>query len=297
MFISMTSSDLLDRTSQYQMQGHSPLQNIDESEPLFSDDPNENRPLSRRRDSSVQRIIPPPISNLTSRSNNHNMGTTYNADVNGTSASRNSLQHIDRGDDNVSNPRSGIHPAASEFAVTTTCNDPSSDEEETSSAATLADRYRRDRLLPPYELSSEEDTEDGLERAMRRARSMGIPSSQNYYRRSRRKAQPSKIEIMRPAGVASLDSRSGESKRVLAPHASFFIERDRSVISVKFDPPVLVPLSWLMVDLADPSIHPRSGKFVLLKLWSPSRDENIDIQSIMAHGFAGPRFFPAAHRM
>lgn len=36
-----------------------------------------------------------------------------------------------------------------------------------------------------------------------------------------------------------------------------------------------------------------SGKYILLKLWSPAKDQNIDIQSIVAHGFAGPRFFPA----
>ena len=37
----------------------------------------------------------------------------------------------------------------------------------------------------------------------------------------------------------------------------------------------------------------RSGRFMLLKFWSPAPDENIDIQSVVAHGFAGPRFFPA----
>ena len=41
----------------------------------------------------------------------------------------------------------------------------------------------------------------------------------------------------------------------------------------------------------------RSGRFILLKLWSPSKDQNIDIQSIVIHGFAGPRFFPATQLM
>lgn len=35
-----------------------------------------------------------------------------------------------------------------------------------------------------------------------------------------------------------------------------------------------------------------AGKFILIKLWAPSQNSNIDIQSIVAHGFAGPRFFP-----
>ena len=37
----------------------------------------------------------------------------------------------------------------------------------------------------------------------------------------------------------------------------------------------------------------RSGRFILIKLWSPFSGGNIDIQSVVAHGFAGPRFFPS----
>jgi hypothetical protein len=37
----------------------------------------------------------------------------------------------------------------------------------------------------------------------------------------------------------------------------------------------------------------RSGRFILIKLWSPRADGNIDIESIIAHGYAGPRFFPS----
>lgn len=38
----------------------------------------------------------------------------------------------------------------------------------------------------------------------------------------------------------------------------------------------------------------RSGRFLLLKLFSPQlhRGENIDIQYIQVNGYAGPRFFP-----
>jgi hypothetical protein len=36
-----------------------------------------------------------------------------------------------------------------------------------------------------------------------------------------------------------------------------------------------------------------AGKFILIKLWAPSQNSNIDIQSIVAHGFAGPRYFPS----
>lgn len=38
----------------------------------------------------------------------------------------------------------------------------------------------------------------------------------------------------------------------------------------------------------------RSGRFLLLKLFSPQlhHGENIDIQYIQVNGYAGPRFFP-----
>ncbi|RMJ28431.1 hypothetical protein PHISP_00736 [Aspergillus sp. HF37] len=64
------------------------------------------------------------------------------------------------------------------------------------------------------------------------------------------------------------------NQELLRPNARFFIERSKSMVSINFDPPP-------------------SGRFVLIKLWSPHSGGNIDIQSIIAHGFAGPRFFPA----
>lgn len=36
-----------------------------------------------------------------------------------------------------------------------------------------------------------------------------------------------------------------------------------------------------------------SGRFILIKLWRPRNADNIDIESIIAHGYAGPRFFPS----
>jgi hypothetical protein len=63
----------------------------------------------------------------------------------------------------------------------------------------------------------------------------------------------------------------------MAPLAWVFIERDKSKCTIRFDPPV-------------------SGRFILLKMWSPHFSDagNIDIQSVVAKGFAGPRFFPAS---
>lgn len=63
---------------------------------------------------------------------------------------------------------------------------------------------------------------------------------------------------------------------LLAPHARFHIEKKKSKCTIRFDPPV-------------------SGRFILLKMWSSRHDHgsNIDIQSVIARGFAGPRYFPA----
>lgn len=63
---------------------------------------------------------------------------------------------------------------------------------------------------------------------------------------------------------------------LMAPHARFFIEKDKDRCIIRFDPPV-------------------SGRFILLKMWNPHHDpsRNIDIQGVIAKGFAGPRYFPS----
>jgi hypothetical protein len=54
--------------------------------------------------------------------------------------------------------------------------------------------------------------------------------------------------------------------------ARFHIKRGKSRVTVKFDPPV-------------------SARYVLLKLWAGK--SNVDVQSVIVKGYAGPRFFPA----
>lgn len=59
------------------------------------------------------------------------------------------------------------------------------------------------------------------------------------------------------------------------PHvtrARFHIRRGRYKVAIKFDPPV-------------------SGRFILLKLWA--NRGNVDVQSVIAKGYGGARFFPA----
>lgn len=54
--------------------------------------------------------------------------------------------------------------------------------------------------------------------------------------------------------------------------ARFIIKKNKHKVAIKFDPPI-------------------SGRFVMLKLWA--HRGNVDVQSVIAKGFAGPRFFPA----
>ncbi|ERT02038.1 hypothetical protein HMPREF1624_00334 [Sporothrix schenckii ATCC 58251] len=58
--------------------------------------------------------------------------------------------------------------------------------------------------------------------------------------------------------------------------AEFHIEMDKNKCTILFDPPV-------------------TARYILLKMWNPRQDSagNIDIQGVVAKGFAGPRYFPA----
>ena len=234
-FISMDSEDLLSRTARYQIREASPPYRSASSSPLRStqlspgsgspESLNDDRPPSRRADDAVLRNIPPPISD----------SRRYARQPRAASVRRISDQGAGVGfpvpgaNDNFTHLlETASLPTPLPFAVTTTCDDHSGDEEEESSAVTLADRYRRDRMPPPYE--SSDDTEDGFNRWVEsRARLMGIPTR---HRRSRRRAAPSRIEI------AESPTIENESANLLMPHAMFFIEREKSMISIKFDPPV-----------------------------------------------------------
>ncbi|OJD31612.1 regulator of chromosome condensation-like protein [Diplodia corticola] len=152
-------------------------------------------------------------------------------------------------------------PALQGLHVTQEEDDQSSESEpDQPSASIMADRLRRDSR---WRAESEEDEYEDEVRNVNhllwdRRTGPGII-------RSARRSTPSKIE---PEDSAVLDGD------VLAPHARFFMQKNKSKITIRFDPPV-------------------SGKFILLKLWSPSKHGNIDIQNIAVHGFSGPRYFPA----
>ncbi|MCJ1275634.1 hypothetical protein MMC21_003437 [Puttea exsequens] len=240
-FVAMDSTDLLHRTARYRLREASPASKPSEHEP-YSEysrilrpgyaDPNtsyiisEHRPPSRRRDSHSTRAVPPPVSD------SHPRGIYHANSATGTVSNASPLP-ISVDFSNAPSPPASV-PEEPEFTVTTTCDPPSSDDEEPSSAATLADLYRRYHV-PPHDdddVTSDSEAESGLDRALRQARDLGIPNGSGPGRRrcTRRMTEPSRIELV----VGDADAAHG----VLKPHATFFIERERSVVSVKFDPPV-----------------------------------------------------------
>lgn len=83
-------------------------------------------------------------------------------------------------------------------------------------------------------------------------------------------------EAQEASQIATQEAVRAVGGELMAPLARFFIERDKNKCTVRFDPPV-------------------SGRFLLLKMWSPHQDpqKNIDIQAVVVKGFAGPRYCPA----
>lgn len=229
-FVSMTSDDLLQRTSHYVFQESSPPSrpstsaSIDDFygttrssivQRLAADgtirESNENRPPSRRADYPTSRAIPPPIS-----------GSRFPRAPDGSSPRDQILE------DPALSPGFTSLPSL-DFIVTTAYDDHSGDEEEESSPAVLADRYSRDLLPSSSHSSSEDDEQDPVDRwASGRPRTAGVPTG---LRLNRRRATPSRIVYAAP---------EDDEIAALVPHANFFIERKESMVSIKFDPPVYV---------------------------------------------------------
>ncbi|EAQ91274.1 hypothetical protein CHGG_03209 [Chaetomium globosum CBS 148.51] len=83
-------------------------------------------------------------------------------------------------------------------------------------------------------------------------------------------------EAQEASQIATQEAVRAVGGELMAPLAHFFIEKDKNKCTVRFDPPV-------------------SARFILLKMWSTHQDpqKNIDIQAVVAKGFAGPRYCPA----
>lgn len=158
---------------------------------------------------------------------------------------------------------------AQPFQVTTECSDSEDDENNRRSNVP---RYRRE-TNEAYELSDSSESDFmshdyliGGHRSLHRS---------NAQRRRETASNITLAEVAEASQIATQEAVQAVGGELMVPHARFFIERDKSKCTIRFEPPV-------------------SGRFILLKMWSPhhSPSGNIDVQSVVANGFAGPRFFP-----
>lgn len=96
-------------------------------------------------------------------------------------------------------------------------------------------------------------------------------------RRRRNRTGTALAEAQEAAQIATQEAVRAVGGELLSPSAQFYIEPHKnSRCIIRFDPPL-------------------SGRFILLKMWNPRCNvhANIDIQAVLAKGFAGPRFFPS----
>ncbi|KAL8971832.1 MAG: hypothetical protein Q9183_000859 [Haloplaca sp. 2 TL-2023] len=191
------------------------------------------RPPSRRRtDDGNERVIPPPLSSLGHQHTTHSSHTsrtsqnprpTQQPHSRAPSASQEPPQQ--QGAQTV-NPTAISSPTPN-FNITIDCEPHSSDgSEEESSEATLADRRYRDRIVP----SSSSDTDDFTD-----AENEPVASASRNVRRRRYCSVPRMIEL---EPLSPEDVEEGKKEEVLAPHASFMIERGKSSVRIRFDPPM-----------------------------------------------------------
>lgn len=181
------------------------------------------------------------------------------------------LYNIGTGDDEDS-ARAQIPPeftvSPPHFLVTTECSDEDNDDRPHS-------RFRRrtpNRIgALPFESDNSSDDWSSNQDPLDHDDDDG---DDDHYRRGYRTMMLEQAE--EASRLATQEAVRAVGGELLAPHAKFHIEQDKNKCTIHFNPPV-------------------SGRFILLKMWNPHHDPrgNIDIQGVVANGFAGPRFFPA----
>lgn len=157
-------------------------------------------------------------------------------------------------------PREFATTSLPPFNVTTECSD---DEGPDPGVRTGRNAPNRIGSLP----FESDDSEDGYN-------NLDDPFFDDFNAFGLREMSPS-LEDPEPAQTSE-ESDRGSGSDLMVPHARFNIKRGRSKCTIRFDPPI-------------------SGRFILLKMWSPKQriGSNIDIQSVVARGYAGPRYFPS----
>ncbi|KAG5978335.1 hypothetical protein E4U55_006235 [Claviceps digitariae] len=270
-FVTMDQDDILSRTAQYQIQYKNAPENIE------SDDTTALRPPSEQ--DAERGATPRHIVSI----RHHNDGTT-------STRIRRSYPHLqhpdaDLHDDRVPEMPSEFVSNQPHFDVTTECT---SDEED---LFEIPHTLRRppDRIgsLPFETETSDSDIDAGnpfsssnYAESSHRQLPMSPGSHYHSYENARERDifSISLSEAWDAHNSATQDAIRAVGGGLLVPHAKFCIERKNSKCTIRFNPPV-------------------SGRFILLKMWSTRHDaaSNIDVQTVMAKGYSGPRYFPSVH--
>ncbi|KAG6069224.1 hypothetical protein E4U32_002359 [Claviceps aff. humidiphila group G2b] len=270
-FISMDENDLLNRTAHYQ------IQYTDQPHSPRSDDAAASQPPSER-DATPRHIV---------SIRHHN---------DGTSSTR---IHHSRSPSLSQNPASAGYPwrlpdmppefdsYQPHFNITT---ERTSDDEENLSQIPRTLRRPPNRIGSlPFETESSDsdpDTPQPLSTNFTRYldRQLSNSSDSRYTPREEYRAREtdrdpydvSLFEAWEAHNSATQDAIRAVGGGLLVPHAKFYIDREKSQCTIRFTPAV-------------------SGRFILLKLWGRRFDgvKSVYVQSVVAKGFAGPRYFPS----
>jgi hypothetical protein len=175
-------------------------------------------------------------------------------------------------------PAEFVSPAPA-FNITTECTNDEGEVDQSAGRLSHSRSYARLQVprigTLPFESDSSEDEADAW-----------APSSFAPFDELAR----GQYDRRRPAGTGTGEREAEEASQLarqeavravgggelMTPMVHFHIEKHNSNCTINFDPPV-------------------SGRFILLKMWSPQHDSsaNIDIQGVIAKGYAGPRFCAA----
>ncbi|OBT62109.1 hypothetical protein VE03_09002 [Pseudogymnoascus sp. 23342-1-I1] len=278
-FISMDSDELLTRTTKYQIQ---------------------YLPTQHRHNGRGNPVANAPVISIRHNDDGSTTATRQSPTVysDGTAYSPSAAQI----------PADFTDPACTPpFRVTTSC---SSDTESDAGSTTSSRRHQRanrnrarerrreerqrmSHALMEYGETSSEDSEEEPPAPIEldwtdEVGDWSVPPPRSRSRsgsRGARRSQPSVVSLGLENAIEAADEATEEAVRavdgrgdgqgLMAPHARFFIERDKSRCRLVFEPEV-------------------SGRYILLKMWSPEvgADGNIDIQSVVVKGWCGGRWFP-----
>ena len=152
-------------------------------------------------------------------------------------------------------PASPRLPQQDKYTLTMDCSDASEDDEELSSPDILADLYRRDRTLyMNHSLDMEDESDDADEISTNPVQLLRDPhTTLGAMRGVGRRELPSRVQVVDLADLDNEEEQDGEHgsqyrgerrrtekdrKELLVPHARFFIEKEKSNVSITFEPEV-----------------------------------------------------------